>query len=109
MGGATVAQAAAHFKVDRSTIRKWIAGGDCPVVRRGTRGPGRGAVLDLAAVAAWRGGPVAGPVGFSVDEVMEGVAAAVAFMVFGQIAWNFGRAYRTDEYPAAIRALLPLL
>ncbi len=129
---ATVAETADHFSVDPSTVRRWIKQPGCPVVRRGRRGPGGGALLDLAAVAAWRGGPVSGPAGFSVDEVMQEIAAgclatiteahvdlrldiskadaaAVVFLVFERIGLRFGRTYRTDEYPAAICALLPLL
>jgi len=127
----TIPQVARHFGVDLSTVRRWIVNG-CPVVRRGRRGPGGGAVLDLDAVIVYRGGPVAGRVGFSVDEVMEDVAAALrdavmrdnldlrvditkaqaataCVMLFEQIGKQFGRLVRWDEAPEAIRALMPLL
>lgn len=51
---ATVADIAAAFGVGERTVQNWITGG-CPVIQRGRRGRGGAALLDLDAVAAWRG------------------------------------------------------
>src|SRR4051812_39493095 len=71
----TVAEAAQHFKVDPATVRRWLTAG-CPYLRRGRRGPGGGAVLDLEAVQNWRDRP-GGPAGSTVDEIMEDIATVL--------------------------------
>lgn len=124
---ATVQEVANHFRVDRSTVRRWLTAG-CPCLRKGTRGPGGGAVLDLQAVAVWRG-RTSGPAGPTVDELMDEIAAgclatitearadlrvnirredaaAVALILFEQIGLRFGRRYRLDDLPEPIRALM---
>lgn len=123
----TVTQAARTFQVDVATIRRWIVKG-CPCVRRGSRGPGRGAVLDPEAMATWRG-RASGPTGLSVDEVLQRIAdtlwdtldrehvdvragvdreaaAAVLIVVWEQACKNFAVPFKFDSQPASIRALV---
>lgn len=69
MKSATVAQAAKHFGVDPATVRRWASQG-CPTVRKGRRGPGHGAQLDLDAVATWRG-RAGGSVGLTPHEALQ--------------------------------------
>lgn len=45
--------AAAELKIGEATLRRWIAQG-APVSRRGTRGRGRAALVNVAAIRAWR-------------------------------------------------------
>lgn len=49
----TVAAIAQHFDVSPRTVQHWIGAG-CPVIRRGRRGNGGGALLDVDQVRAWR-------------------------------------------------------
>lgn len=49
----TVAGIARHFKVDRSTVNRWIQAG-CPVSDLGSVGRGHATQLDLEAVSRWR-------------------------------------------------------
>lgn len=70
---ATVKQAAEHFRVSVETIRRWIREG-CPCESVGEVGRGRGALLDLDAVASWR----ASRLGISiVGDPMERIAMAL--------------------------------
>jgi hypothetical protein len=120
-------QLAKHLGKDPATIRKWPQKG-CPVIRRGAKGPGRGALFDLATVEAWRGRATA-PAGLSIDDVMQQIAVALwqcleedhadiragisqddAATVF-VILWercckNFGVSFKFDAKPKPIRALM---
>jgi len=49
----TVTETAKHFRVDRSTVNKWISKG-CPCVEWGSAGRSHGHRLDLDAVQRWR-------------------------------------------------------
>lgn len=49
-----IAAAAAAAGVSAPTLRRWIAAG-APVARRGRRGRGGAALIDVAAIEAWRG------------------------------------------------------
>lgn len=131
---ASVHDAAKHFEVDQVTIRRYIRRG-CPCLRPGRRGPGLGARLDLDAVATWlttwRGVSNA-PAGLSVEEYLQRIAiilletveidhadicaeisreatAAVLLVVWRCCCRNFGRTYRLDEQPQAIRTLMSFL
>ncbi|TKB63203.1 MAG: hypothetical protein E8D47_13230 [Nitrospira sp.] len=126
----TVAEAAEHFDVDKSTIRRWMVQG-CPCMRRGRRGPGGGAELDLKAVQHWRGRTNAAT-GMTTDEVLPIVAtvlwevvvrehldirvgiskedaAAACVAIFEACGKRFGKSYRFEEQPEPIRALMRLL
>lgn len=46
-------QATDELQVDPATLRRWLRKG-APQVRRGRRGRGGGALLDVAAIRAWR-------------------------------------------------------
>ena len=70
--GHSVLEAASYFDVDQSTIRRDIQRG-CPVLRRGSRGPGRGARLELHAVAQWRG-RARGQAGLTPEEALQRIA-----------------------------------
>lgn len=130
MKSATVAQAAKHFGVDPATVRRWASQG-CPTVRKGRRGPGHGAQLDLDAVATWRG-RAGGSVGLTPHEALQRIAvalqetitkdhvdiragisredaAAVLIVAFERCGKTFGHTYRFDEQPVAIRALMRVL
>lgn len=125
--GSSVTEAACYFAVDQSTIRRDIQRG-CPVLCRGSRGPGRGARLDLREVAAWRG-RASGQVGLTPDQVLQRLAAALLsaleenhldvradisreaaaaalLVVWQNCCETFGVTFRFDENPAAIRALM---
>jgi hypothetical protein len=117
-------QLAKHLKKDPATIRKWPHKG-CPVIRHGAKGPGRGALFDLAAVEAWLGrsnGPC-------VDDVMQRIAmalweclekdradiragispedaAAVFVILWERCCKNFGVSFKFDAQPKPIRALI---
>lgn len=122
----TVQAVAKHFSVDASTVRRWITVG-CPCVRRGRRGPGHGAVLDLAQVDAWRG-RANGPAGLTPEEVVQKIAealleavekdhvdiragisradaAAAILVIFERCCKSFGQSFRFDQLPEPIRAL----
>jgi hypothetical protein len=125
--GVSVREAAKRFAVDPATVRRWLASG-CPSIRSGRKGPGRGAVLDVAAVAAWRG-RASGPAGLAVEEVLERIAAALwetvetdhvdiragvdresaaaaCLVVWERCCKNFGLSFKFDEEPESIRALM---
>jgi hypothetical protein len=127
---ATVPQLAKHFALDQATVRRWPHRG-CPVIRRGAKGPGRGALFDLAAVEAWRS-RVTAPTGLSVDEVLQRIAlalgeciehdhlalrvnisreesAAVVIVVWEKCCHAFGKSYPFDQHPQAIRAAMRIL
>jgi len=128
MTAATVKEAAKHFGVDPATVRRWIDKHHCPCVRRGSRGPGHGARLDLAAVAAWRG-RANGPAGLSAEDVLQRIAgalwealehdhadiragvsrddiAAAFIVVFERCCTTFHVSFRWDQQPEPIRALM---
>jgi hypothetical protein len=130
MKSGTVAQAAKAAKVDPSTVRRWIQR-ECPVLRRGSRGPGRGALLDLAAVAAWRG-RASGPTGLTVEDALQQIstalweclekdhadiragisredAAAMLIVAFESCCKIFGKTYPFDQQPTGICALMHVL
>lgn len=122
-----VAQAARHFGVDAVTIRRWIQGG-CPCLRRGRRGPGLGALLDLQQVEQWRGASNMSA-GLTVEDTLQQIAsalcealtvahaeiragierapaAAVLLVAFERCCEKFGKTYRFDEHPLPIRTLM---
>ncbi len=123
----SVSEAAQHFGVDAVTIRRWLMAG-CPCVRPGHRGPGRGALVDLEQVALWRGNSsVVGEA--PVEEIVQRIAsalcgalteghadiragidrascAAVLLSAFDACSRTFGKTYRFDQLPLAIRTLL---
>lgn len=124
---ANVAQAARHFSVDESTVRRWIANG-CPCVRRGRRGPGLGALVDLQELAQWRGQSKV-LAGLTVEDALQKIAsalssalmsehadiragidraacAAVLTVVFEQCCREFGKTYRFDNLPVHIQATM---
>jgi len=49
-----IPSAALELKVSEATLRRWIARG-APVARRGRRGRGGAALIDVGAIEAWRG------------------------------------------------------
>ena len=123
---ANAAEIAKHFAVDPATVRRWPNKG-CPIIRRGKRGPGRGALFDLNAVAKWRAQRV--NIGLSVDEALQSIAialreslekdalhiragssredaAAVLLLVWERVRKNFNRTFRFDKHPEPIRALM---
>ncbi len=122
-----VCEAAKHFAVDPSTVRRWIKAG-CPVVRQGRRGPGGGARLNLDEVAIWRGladgppGITAGDIVLRIAETLEKTlrvervdiradissecAAAALMIVWDQCCKTFGISFRFDAQPEPIRALM---
>jgi len=51
----SINQAAKKLKKTPSTVRRWVAKG-CPCVRPGEVGRGKGAILNIPDVIAWRGG-----------------------------------------------------
>ena len=53
LAAVTVAEAAAELGVSERQLRRWLRAG-CPVARRGRRGRGGAALLDVDAVQAWR-------------------------------------------------------
>jgi hypothetical protein len=118
---------AKYFGVDPCTVRRWILKG-CPCVRRGSRGPGRGAVLDLIAVIAWRSRAIA-PTGFTADEVVQRIAqalwdslendhadlragisreemSAALLVAWERLTSTFGQTFKWDAQPEPIRALM---
>jgi phage terminase Nu1 subunit (DNA packaging protein) len=124
---ASVAEAARFFQVDQATVRRWICQG-CPVVRKGRRGPGHGARLNLPVVAAWRG-RANGPAGPTPEEILQRIAvalweclesdrvdiragisredaAAVLIMAFEACCKNFNVMFKFDQQPEPIRALM---
>lgn len=73
-----VAAAAAVLGVSERQLRRWLRAG-CPVARRGGRGRGRAALVDPAAVSAWRRRSSAEDVLLVLaGEIPELAAAAVA-------------------------------
>lgn len=131
----SVREAARHFGIDPSTIRREIQRG-CPVLCRGSRGPGRGARLDVNAVEQWRRaqgrGRASGPTGLTPDEVLQRIAvvlldslnqahvdvragisreaaAAALLVVWERCCESFGISFRFDGQPAPICALMRLL
>lgn len=129
-GIVSVPGAAVHFGVDPATVRRWLQCG-CPCVRKGQRGPGRGALLDLREVEVWRD-KTNGPVGFTADVVLEQVAEAfenallsqrvdigadierkqaafVLLRTFEVCAQTFGRRFSFDDLPPGIRAVARVL
>ena len=121
----TVRQVAKALRVDPSTVRTWLRRGDCPSVRKGRRGPGGSAILNLQDVIAWRG---KGQGGLATDEVMRRIAeallesverdhvdvrvditkeAAIAAMliVWDRCCKTFGESFKWDAQPESIRAL----
>lgn len=123
----SVTQTAKYFSVDAATIRRWLRAG-CPCVRRGRRGPGHGALLDLQQVAQWRGNPNR-PGELTVDPVLSRIAAAlcatlmteradlragidresaaaVLVAAFERCCREFGKTYRFDQLPQPIRTLM---
>ena len=126
----TVLKAAEHFQVDPSTIRRDIQDG-CPCLRKGAKGPGRGALLDLQQVAEWRARR-RGPAGLSVEDVLQRIAvtlgecvehdrlalrvnisreesAAVVIVVWEKCCHAFGKSYPYDRQPDAICAAMRVL
>jgi len=122
--------AAPRLKIDASSLRRWIQRG-CPVVRKGRRGPGGAALVDLDKVNAWRG-RVNGAAGLSADDVLHRIGtalleaveqdhvdiragftkeeAAAAFVVaFERCCKTFGHTFRFDDKPEPIRALMRVL
>lgn len=120
-------QVARHFAVDPATVRRWIQRG-CPCVQVGRRGPGGSAVLNLEAVAAWRG-QASVSTGWTADEVLERIAvaleraltvdradiragierascAAAYLAAFEGCSRELGKTYRFDHLPEPIRALM---
>lgn len=123
----TVRETAHHFKVDPCTIRRDIQRG-CPCIRKGRKGPGNGAILDLDAVATWRG-RASGPPGLTAEEVVQRLAAALweslgtdhadiragisredaaaaLLVVWARCCKNFGVSFKWDAQPEPIRALM---
>ena len=126
----TVQETARHFRVDQVTIRRWIGKG-CPYVRKGTKGPGKAAILNLQQVEQWRGRSP-GPVGLSGDAVAQQIAnalldaldkdhadiragvsrddaAAMLVAAWERICKTMGKSYAFDQQPEAIRTLMSLL
>jgi len=126
-GIVSVHEAAQHFGVDVVTIRRWLKTG-CPCVRRGRRGPGRCALVDLAQVARWRGEATVA-IGVTVEDALQRIAsalcdalmngqadiragidrascAAVLVVGFEACCRAFGKSYRFDQLPGAIRTLM---
>lgn len=69
--------AARKLNVSVPTLRRWMADG-APVARRGRRGRGGAALLDVAAIEAWRGtGAATDLLHVLAAEVPELVAGAV--------------------------------
>lgn len=124
--GSSVVAVAQHFGVDAATIRRWIQAG-CPTLVPGSRGPGRGARLDLHAVKQWRG-RASGQAGMTSDEVVQRIAAALLsaleenhlhiradisreaaaaalLVVWQNCCETFGVTFRFDEHPDPIRAI----
>ncbi len=54
MNAQRIPAAALELAVSETTLRRWIARG-APVARRGRRGRGGHALVDVGAIAAWRG------------------------------------------------------
>lgn len=70
----TVAQAAKHADVDPCTVRRDIQrDGSAFVIRKGKRGPGNGALLDLQKYISYRG-QATGP---TPEEIVEKIAEAL--------------------------------
>lgn len=124
--GHSVLETAKHCQVDAATIRRDIQRG-CPVLRRGSKGPGRGAQLDPHAVEQWRNRK--SPAGLSHDEVVQRIAdclldsltedlvhrraeiskaaaAAVLLIVWERCCASFGVTFKFDPKPASICALM---
>ena len=123
----SVREVASFFQVDPSTVRRDIQRG-CPVLSRGSRGPGRGARLDLHDVKQWRG-RASGQAGLTPDEIMQRIAAAlldsltvahvdvragisradaaaVLLVVWEECCKSFGVTFRFDGHPDQIHAIL---
>lgn len=123
----SVHEAALRFGVDVVTVRRWLKAG-CPCVRRGHRGPGRCALVDLEQVALWRKRSTVVD-GVTVEDALQRIASALcdalmngqadiragidrascaaAFVVgFEACCRAFGKSYRFDQLPAAIRTLM---
>lgn len=123
----TVQETAQRFDVDPATVRRWLHSG-CPCVRRGSRGPGRGAILDFRAVESWRGRAL-GQAGLEPEEILQRIALALwdaiekdsahiragisrddacaAFLVvWERVCKNFNRQFKFDQQPDPIRALM---
>jgi hypothetical protein len=126
----TVQQVAHHLKVDPCTVRRDIQRG-CPCIRKGRKGPGRGALLDLEQVEQWRGRASNTP-GLSVEDVLQRIAlalgacierdhlalrvnisreesAAAVIVVWEKCCHVFGKSYPFLQQPEAIRAALHVL
>ena len=128
--GVPLSQAAKYFEVDQVTIRRWLKD-NCPCIRRGRRGPGQGALLDLQQVAQWRGKTrtpemqtprdamqtIAKALWQALDEdradIRAGVskddAAAVLIVAWERIGKNMGQTYPFDQQPDAIQTLMSVL
>lgn len=125
--GRSVREVANFFHVDEVTIRRAIRAG-CPCVRRGSRGPGNGALLDLQQVAQWRG-----QTGSSAEQTTAAILEKIAVVLLRSLkknhcdiragvqrddaavilicAWEdlcqaLGGSYAFDRQPAAIRTLM---
>ena len=73
-------QAAQELQVHPATLRRWLREG-APQVRRGRRGKGGAALIDVAAIRAWRGQGAASattiPARVLAAEVPELLASAI--------------------------------
>lgn len=126
MTGLPTVQAAQHLGIDAATLRKWRQQG-CPVVKRGGKGPGNGALYDVHAVQVWRGKTVKFT-DFTPDIILRQVAEALRLALTDDhadlragisreaaaaallVAWErccktFGKTYPFDQQPDPIRAL----
>jgi phage terminase Nu1 subunit (DNA packaging protein) len=125
MTGMPLRAAAKVLQVDPSTLQRYLRKG-CPSLRKGRRGPGNSALVDLRQVRAWLG-PASAPdpdmilrqiaealvLALTEDradmraETSQAIVAAAFYVAFERCCTVFGHRYRSDENP--IRALLPFL
>ena len=124
----TVEQAADQEHVDVATVRRDIHLPGCPVIKKGKRGPGNGALLDLEKYREWRGKTNAPVVGLTPQEILQQIAsallqavehdrldiragitkeeaAAACLVIFERCCKSFGISFKFDERPEPIRAL----